>query len=926
MAFPEDSLDVRVVLTIGGVRTDVTGHVYTRDPIQTVCGMSVQGTGVDPASCALTLNNKDGRYSPRNPASPYYGMLGRNTPLEVTIAGPESYLALDGTAASYAETPDTSVLDIVGDIDVRVEGEADWYVPGTQVLLGKWDSSVSQRSFILMLQDAALLFLWSPDGTISHFVSRALPSLPARAVLRVTLDVSNGSGGWTCRMYWATSLAAADWTEIGEPFVESGTTSIFAGTAPLRAASSSFTITPPWLPVMGRVYRAEVRSGINGPLVADLDARLLAPGTAGFTDSVGRVWALAGAAEITNREPLFTGEVSEWPPRWNTGGTDAWVPVQAAGILRRLGRGRRPIQSTLRRRIPSADRLLAYWPLEEGQAATTQAYSPVEGVQPLVLTGADWAADDTLGGSSALPKLKSSAAMSASVPYAASTGWQVEFVYNLPKLPATQTEIIRIAVTGATMTTVVVYASTSGIRLEARDSDGGLVAGITYTNATALAAFVGGWNRLTVYSGDAGGGITRLQATWRDVSTNLRSYASTSGTSGQGRVAAVTGTWGVGTEGMGIGHLAVFDTPGSGVIGVPPTTTIFEGADDGFARETALNRLARLATEESAQLNLTWLDGDTAALSELMGPQRPDTLPNLLKEAAETDGGILYERMDRLGLVYRDRASLYNQAPMLTLDYAAGDLTPPLEPVEDDSTLANDVIVSRAGGSSGHVVIDEGPLSVLPPEKGGVGIYEQSFTLSLGDDSQAEPIAGWKAHLGTWDEPRYPSVVVKLNRRPELIPAVLRLRIGDLIRITNPPIWAGAGPLDLHVLQIKHTPRPRAWDVALVCVPAGPWQVGVVGDPDRGRVDTAGSALAMAVDADDTTLSVTAGSRWADSATYPSDFPFDARVGGEVVTVTAITGTTSPQSWTVTRSVNGITKSHAAGADIRLAYPTIVAL
>jgi hypothetical protein len=34
----------------------------------------------------------------------------------------------------------------------------------------------------------------------------------------------------------------------------------------------------------------------------------------------------------------------------------------------------------------------------------------------------------------------------------------------------------------------------------------------------------------------------------------------------------------------------------------------------------------------------------------------------------------------------------------------------------------------------------------------------------------------------------------------------------------------------------------------------------------------------------------------------------------------------TPQTFTVTRSVNGIVKAQAAGEDIRLAYPTILSL
>ncbi len=276
-----------------------------------------------------------------------------------------------------------------------------------------------------------------------------------------------------------------------------------------------------------------------------------------------------------------------------------------------------------------------------------------------------------------------------------------------------------------------------------------------------------------------------------------------------------------------------------------------------------------------------------------------------------------------LGLMYRTRASLYNQAPALVLPY--GSIAPPLEPVEDDQAVRNDVTVSRRGGGSGRAVVETGPLSVLPSEQGGVGIYDESNELNLADDAQAQPMASWLAHLGTVDEARYPSIRIDLHRHPELIPAVLRLRVGDLIRLTGLPLWVGEPTTDLHVMQIQHEPRPRAWTVTLVGTPASPYRVGVVGGGTR--VDTAGSQLAADVTASATTWSVaSSGERWITSAEYPAEFPLAAACGGEEVTVTAITGTAPPQTFTVVRSANGISKPHAAGASVSLARPHVVAL
>ncbi|WP_406014321.1 hypothetical protein OG520_22120 [Streptomyces sp. NBC_00984] len=907
MAFPEDPLGLRAELLLAGAWTDITPDLYTREPVQITHGTASEGAQPDPASCSLLLNNRTGRYSPRNPSSPYFGLLGRNTPCRVSISGAEAYLDLDGTSDAYARTPDAAPLDITGDIDIRVEATTDWNAAGSHALIGKWISATNQRSYLLRLTDGLLILNWSPDGASTYFAQQPLPALPPRAALRATLDVNNGQGGFTATLWWAPTMDGP-WELIGAPMPVSPATTIYAGTAPLDLAPSTAAGVEP---IAGRIHRAEVRAGIGGTVVAAPDFRALADGATGMTDSAGCVWTLGAAAEVTHRQGIFHGEVSEWPPRWSASEQDAWVPVQAAGILRRLGQGRRPLQSTLRRRIPSAPGLLAYWPMEDGEGAT-QLYSPIDGVQPMKVSGLDLAADDSLPGSAALPTLGDVATLSARVPAAPGPGWHVEMVYRLPTMPGLQTEILRVAVTGSQARTVHVFASTSGIRLEARDSNGDMLAFIVFTEAASLTDFVGVWNRLAIFVSDNGAAGTRLVCAWRDIADGKWWYATTSYAGAMGSVTAVTGSWtSGGTQGMTIGHLSVAAVPGTGTT---PGTTIYNGADRAFARETAVQRLVRLAGEEP-QLMLSTRDGDATATSEQMGPQGQAELMTLVSEVVETDGGILYEQMDRLGLVYRDRATLYNQRPALTLDYAAGQVAPPLEPVDDDAELRNDVTVTRQGGSSGRAVIESGPLSVLPPEQGGVGVYEEAVTLSLGNDDQPYRIAGWRAHLGTWDEARYPTVRIRLHRHPDLIPAALGLRPGDLLRITNPPHFTGPGPLDLLVRQIQHQPLPRTWEVTLSCTPAGPYRIGVMDDPVLSRADTDGSAVSGDFSASDTLIRVAtpAGPVWTQDR---AELPFDIRAGGEVMTVTDIVGirgdrfdrsvtngwgtATSGQTWTTT--------------------------
>ncbi|MFD6024564.1 hypothetical protein [Streptomyces griseoluteus] len=817
MAFPQTPLDTRIDLQINGVWTDITPDVYTANGITIERGRPDEAPRTDPGSCRMELNNRSGKYSPRNPSSPLYGLIGRNTPLRVSVPGPTSYLDLDGTAANTASTPSAAALNLTGDLDVRWEGEADWNSAGAQMLIGKWGAA-GNRSYHLRLQTGQLWMHFSIDGTTGYSAGRVLPALPARAAVRGTVDVDNGAGAITIRLYTALSLAGP-WTEIGAYTVGTPST-VFVSTAPLTIAPQQLDLaTPVRQPVVGRCYRAEVRNGIDGPVVASPDFTAQTPGTSGFTDSAGRAWTVNGAATISNRRVRFTGEVSSWPSRWDVSGKDVRVPIEAAGVLRRYGQGAKPLSSTLRRRVPSGAPLV-YWPMEDG-ASSSQASSGISGGQPLRVAGLTFGGDDYPPGSGPLPSLGSSASLDGRVTGAKAGGWHVEMVYRLAALPASEQTMLTLTLAPGTggVAQVLCRVSASGVRVQCLDGDGNVVAFFLLTNAPAVAAFVGAWNRLQIFSSTSGS-TTNVTVGWRDVITNIWYYAYTGYTGTPGALTGIRNTWAAAFQGMAIGHLAAWDTGGTGPTSAAVTT--FDRADDGFLGETAGNRMIRLSGEEGlpvavyGQLNT----------EEPLGPQRPDTILNLLEEAADVDGGILYERRDRLGLVYRDRASMYNQTPALVLDYnTPGHVAPPLEPLDDDQAVRNDITVTREGGSSARVTLDTGTLSTQAPP-GGVGVYDEAVTLNLYNDDQALQQAGWRLRLRTVDEARYPVVNINLAAAPSLADKVTALDSGDRLRILNPPAWLPPGPLDLIMQGYSETiGHPNDWNLSLNCTPASPWSV-----------------------------------------------------------------------------------------------------
>jgi hypothetical protein len=868
VAFPQTPVELLAEMQIGGVWTDITADLYARAPLTIERGRPDEAARVDPSSAKFQLNNRGNEYSPRNPRSVNYGLIGRNTPVRFSVPGTESYLATTGVSEDIVATPDHASLDITSDIDVRVELTASWYQAAQQTLIGKWSLIDGNRSWIFRVVDALALFVWSPTGLSAAAISATfdLPLLPRRAALRATLDVDNGAGGNTATLYWAESLAGP-WTLV-QTVVTAGTTSIFSGTAPLEIAPTQVTTTQTRLPWRGRLHRAEVRSGIGGSVVASPDVRALSVGTTSWADSAGRTWTVAGAAAVTNREYRLHAEVSSWPPRWDVSGQDVYVPVEASGILRRLGQGTKALASTLRRRIPAVGAPVAYWPLEEGSNAV-QGYSPLPGVAPLLTTGFQYAADDSLFGSSALPKIDAAAIMQGTVPTHTATGqWHVAYMYYLPAEPASRTLLLEFTTTGTAKR--ITFTSEPGLI----EMIGYNAAGVSvFTTSIVPSGFHGQWNGLGLTAAETGGNV-RYEINW-DIVDGAGFVGGTTIAGTAGTVTSINTTFGPLAADMRIGHLGVFASS---------STAVYRFGDNGWRGEEAGDRLLRLGAEEGVPI--------TPGYSlTAMGAQRPNALLPLLNECADADLGVLHEDREQLGLVYRPRISLYNQPVVLTLDYAVdGQVAPPLEPVDDDQRIRNDRTVTRVDGSSARVVDETGPLSILPPPNG-VGVYDDSRTLNVRYDSQPENIAAWLLHMGTWDEARYPTVHIDLAAAPGLIPDVLALDIGDRIQIINPPTWLPPGPIDLIVEGYTEViGHPNSWDVILNCSPAGPWTVGVAGSA---RADTSGSVLGTAASSSATTLVVH--TVQTDVGTLPlwtqdpAEFPVDLRVGGEVVTATAAT-------------------------------------
>lgn len=920
--FPQSPLAITVELLLGGTWTDVTARTRGKSgetPITITRGRTGEGAATERSTCTLTFDNRSGDFSPRNPSGQWYGLLGRNTPIRVTITEGGPYLLLQ-SAGDSASCPDSAPLSISGDLDLRVDlYGTNWTAAGD--LLGKYDGVTPDRGYMLILDAGGILSLWwaaTPSAGINAVATTALPMDGAgRLAVRATLDVDNGASGWTATFYTASTMAGP-WRQLGDPVTGSGVTSIRDNTRPLQVGdigSAGYSA-----PVAGRYYSAQVRAGIDGTIVASPDFRAQSTDATAFFDGQGNHWTFTGAAALAADHERFHGEVPEWPQKWDKTGNDAWTTVQAAGILRRLGQGASPLSSTLRRAITSLTPApVAYWPAEEGQYASIIG-SAIDGGNAMTVTtttgqtAGRMAASTDFAASAPLPTVEESAWAGAVGTYTSTGQTQLRFLIRTPTtgtLALDLAVVARLNTTGTITRWDVQYGTTSSgsLRVVGYDSGGTAV----LTTGWLGAAINGRCMRVGLCLTQSGADISWVLVT---VEAGAGSGVFISDTLTSRTVGTVTTVEVNPSKQLGstvIGHVSV----------EPAVTSIFDVALqlNAYLGEAAGRRFQRLCAESGIPFVAVGDLDDTVP----MGYQLPRTLLDLLRQCADSDGGILYEPRDQLGLGYRTRASLERQNPTVSLSYPGHQLVE-LSPVEDDLITRNDVTVTREGGASARAVLQSGPLSVQAVPDG-IGKYDTSLTLSLGSDDAALRQAQWHLHLGTVDEARYPTLAVNLANRamwanPGLVHDVLATDIGDRLVVTGPPKWVP--PEDISQLiqgsveKLGQYQHGITWNLA----PESPYRVAIYGDP-LSRYLPDGSTLAAGVDSTSTTLSVATptGPLWSHA-----DGDFNISVAGEQMTVSEISGTSSPQTFTVTRSVNGVVKSHLTGEDVTLAEPVFYSL
>lgn len=626
----------------------------------------------------------------------------------------------------------------------------------------------------------------------------------------------------------------------------------------------------------------------------------------------------------------FTGFVTQWPPRWSVE-NDRSVQIEVDGITHRLSQAQVPLRSAPRRFFAQHPTFLwAYWPLEAGAFSEAPglpdvgayAMRPVTGFHPSgsLIGHPQWGSGQLAPW---LPPVLSRSgtagltAVWAPVEMDFNTSWTVGFGYASGTNPGADT-VDGIAATvdvnpsylgGAAgwpqlqiLPSIQKIATTLNGEPETDVPAGNLFDGLPHYVSWTVSQF-------------AGFGLAEV---WIDDVQYISQVTSGAMTVEGIRQLGLTAT-AQGGAGIAQGHVSVH-SPGF-------LSSLATDALNGHRGELATDRFTRLCLEENLSSSVSELLVD----SERMGPQPSNTLMNVLRECEQVNEGVIDE--DRNGqLRFSSRTARWHQSLAITLNYTTQiQAQPGLEPIDDDFALRNDWTVTRQGGGEAQVRQLTGPLSIQDPPNG-VGIYRDQATLNVFGDSQTRMHAAYRVARGTVNEQRFTLIPLSLTANPELIRQWLTCDIGSRLVIehgdyTTSEIAQEVGPdrIDQVVEGYVEVLSSVDWRVAVFTSPYALNQVGRYSDA---RYDCNGSTLNESLDTTETGVDVlvTDACAWAhDNGDY------DIIIGGETMTVTAVSAVagTYPsrtQTLTVTRSVNGVVKTHSLGAEVHVKMATRYAL
>lgn len=879
-------------------------------------GTADEATDLEPTQATLSINNKDGKYSPRNTSSDLYGKIGKNTPLRISTDLVSTVSIVDEFTGTRTDT--WGVADESGHAWNNTGGNASDYDVGSGVGTHSHAASgVAHFSQILSTVDSDDLVITDFDVYVLGISVAALPTGDNVQVgFRGRLEVFEPNY-IEAAVNFTTGNTVTYAVRVVENYTQVATSSTVAVSGATATETMSFRFQAEGRTIRMKCWEGSTAASEPATWGVELATPHLIPGYVMLYSATG--------ASNSNTKPylvsfssinaslgivLFTGEVVEWPKRWDLTGTDVWVPIVAAGVTRRKRQGNRPSRSPLYnylRKELGEELLYAidgtltksidhYWPLEGLSQQTRDIRCEIDGSTLLrwdiaTHNSVEWGSNDFVVGSGKLvtitglpipegvvvvPFISTADAPPLSgggtfdepvVDNPDTTSFMCWFYWpslleDFPFLPATSL-YFSFAVPDSTIGNIFVDVQyrpdTNEIDVTIDSTSGDLTGSgtLTYTDGPHFLLidwFVDGSDLWTLDVYIDGSEIASDSASFRPFVHTTRISIETEPYS------PVT-----------IGHVAI-ETNAIFTRLLSFRNTIQE-AGAGFPGETAVERFERIMGAEGLAYEVFEGELDTDHPT-LMGPQIPGNFIDNLNDISRADAGLIYEMRTPFGYGFRTRQSLYGipDGAHLELDYANTDLGEVPEVNDDDQQTRNIVRAKRRGGTQGEVtsVVTDGPQGTLS-----AGDYEDgTIEVALNTEELLTDFVAWHTFLGTWDEDRWPSVTVYLHRAPfvnnllKWVKAAI-LEVGEILSVDNKPVWLG-GDSDTVLQQMRGVSIRLSnfeFDITWNLIPGGPYAaLNELNNPDMDRVDTSLCYLVGAIDDNDTDLIV---------VTYLTESPVD---------------------------------------------------
>lgn len=357
-----------------------------------------------------------------------------------------------------------------------------------------------------------------------------------------------------------------------------------------------------------------------------------------LSDLYGKIGRNTPIRVMANGRIRFIYELAEWPQR---AAPDIYVPIEAAGVLRRLSERQDQLKSVIRRTLYEQGELptpVAYWPGEDGSQSTA-LWSALPNRRPMTVgANVNLASHSGFVCSDPIPVLNDGSFYGNVAGYDTSSGVVTALClvhFDEDPLPADGLSFMVVNGSGTGSYWRVQVNINRTFRLQVADDDGAVIT-TSGNSPFALSSNRGALVALRLVQ--SGANVSWFIRVYEPPSPGFTSgYTFTAVHSGTvnsrtfGRVTRLTIGSSTGLGQTAVGHVGLWTSALS--------DKVLWAAVDAFVGEPAGRRIERLCLEEGVPLAVVGDLDDT----QPMGPQRAKKLTDLLDEAADVDGGILYE-------------------------------------------------------------------------------------------------------------------------------------------------------------------------------------------------------------------------------------------------------------------------------------------